>query len=119
MILIMRSASLLVFLILLFQPSISTSADDGLSRDQWFETVDAVVKDILERLPEEDKNRIRDSSKADLIQFHHGWGTGIRNYYGLWRGNDRLIASACGKPCHPDDASMIIIEAVWEALQIQ
>jgi hypothetical protein len=38
----------------------------------------------------------------------------IRNRYGLWRGNDKLILSACGQPCHPDDASMKIIEAIWE-----
>ncbi len=43
-----------------------------------------------------------------------------------WRNRDvasclvissRLTVSACGQPCHPDDASMRIIEAVWQALQ--
>ncbi|WP_456753598.1 DUF6794 domain-containing protein [Bradyrhizobium sp. USDA 4461] len=44
-----------------------------------------------------------------------GFGTWIRNRYGLWRGNDKLILSACGFRCHPEDASMKIIEAVWQA----
>lgn len=75
------------------------------------------MKDILVRMPDQDKQRVRATKRQDLIMFHHGWGTGIRNYYGLWRGNEKLIASACGKPCHPDDASMIIIEDVWNELQ--
>jgi hypothetical protein len=44
---------------------------------------------------------------------------GIRNHYGLWHGNSRLIEAVCGGPCHPDDASIIIIEKVWDALQQQ
>jgi hypothetical protein len=53
--------------------------------------------------------------KDSLIELHHGWGTGIRNGFGLWRGNTGLQAS-CAKE-HPDDCSMVIIEAVWEALR--
>jgi len=65
-------------------------------------------------MSEKDKELVRKTKGGDLIMFHHGWGTGIRNYYGLWRGNQKLITSACGMPCHPDDASMIIIRAVWQ-----
>ena len=80
--------------------------------------VDAVVADILAGLSERDKETLRRTKREDLIRFHHGWGTGIRNYYGLWRGNKELLRSACGRePCHPDDASMVIIERVWEAVQ--
>jgi hypothetical protein len=91
--------------------------DEPLGPDKWPTTVEAAVTDIIAGLSAEDKEAVRESKRDDLIMFHHGWGTGIRNHYGLWRGNDRLIESACGKPCHPDDASMIIIERVWEALQ--
>ena len=85
--------------------------------ERWPTTVCATVADIVQRMRDEDKKRIRDTKKSDLIQYHHGWGTQIRNYYGLWRGNDKLLTSACGKICHPDDASVIIIEAVWTTLQ--
>ena len=91
--------------------------DDVLPPDRWPTTMSDVVSDILRRLPEKDKQLVKTTKKEDLIRFHHGWGTGIRNYYGLWRGNSKLIASACGKPCHPDDASMVIIETVWATLQ--
>jgi hypothetical protein len=82
--------------------------------DQWPTTVEDTVRDIVARMSTEDKEHVKTTKKEGLIQFHHGWGTSIRNYYGLWRGNERLILSACGRPCHPDDASMIIIEAVWQ-----
>lgn len=98
--------------------SVAWSAEDEvLGPDKWPTSVAETVKDIVQQLPEKDKEVVRITKKEDLIKFHHGWGTGIRNHYGLWRGNDNLILSACGKPCHPDDASMVIIEAVWSALQ--
>jgi hypothetical protein len=92
---------------------------DFLAPGEWPTTVDGVVEDIVSRMPERDRTRIRDTNLGDLIKFHHGFGTWIRNNYGLWRGNQTLIVDACGQPCHPDDASMKIIYALWHALQAQ
>ena len=83
----------------------------------WPKTLDAAVADILDGLSEADKEVVRQTKYEDLIQYHHGWGTGIRNEFGLWRGNDELMLSVCGKPCLPDTASMLIIRAVWRALK--
>ena len=88
-----------------------------LGPENWSTTVVETVNDIIASMSEEDKETIRSTNKDNLIQFHHGWGTGIRNYYGLWRGNDQLREDACGKGCHPDDASMVIIEKVWESIR--
>ena len=86
--------------------------------ENWPKTLDAAVIEIVSLLSDEGKKTVRETRKRDLIRFHHGWGTGIRNEFGLWRGNRELLESACGgKPCHPDNASMIIIESVWKALQ--
>ena len=52
--------------------------------------------------------------KDDLISMLHGWGATIRNQYQLWQ--DSELVKATGTE-HPDDASMVIIEAVWEQLQ--
>jgi hypothetical protein len=83
----------------------------------WPKNLDAAVTEIVSNLAEKDKKTVRETPKKDLIKFHHGWGTGIRNSFGLWRGNEELLKSACGGSlCHPDNASMIIIEGVWEAL---
>jgi hypothetical protein len=84
-------------------------------RAAWPKTVDEAVTRLISGLNDEEKARVRDTKKDDLISFHHGWGTGIRNEFGLWRGNTNLMA-ACHAD-HPDDASMVIIEAVWQRLQ--
>jgi hypothetical protein len=87
------------------------------SSKDWPTTVDAAVHDILSNLSDEEKMQIRITRKDGLMQLHFGLVTGIRNRYGLLKGNDKLLLSACGHPCRPDDASVKIIEALWEALQ--
>lgn len=81
----------------------------------WPKTVDEAVTRILADMKDTDKKQVRETKKEDLILFHHGWGTGIRNEFGLWRGNTNLMADCHAQ--HPDDASMVIIEAVWQKLQ--
>jgi hypothetical protein len=72
-------------------------------------------------LDEESKQRVRSTRREDLILLHHGWGTGIRNEFGMWGGNtalvDSCIARQPGAERHPDSASMIIIEGVWQVLR--
>lgn len=80
-------------------------------------SLEAAVDKIVNDLSEEDKKTVKETSFNDLILYHHGWGTGIRNSFGLWRGNSDLLKSACGsEECHPDDASMEIIYGVWNIL---
>jgi hypothetical protein len=87
-------------------------------RDIWPTSVDEAAREIARDLDDDSKARVRSTKKDDLIQYHHGWGTGIRNSLGLWRGNEKLLKSCGqGKVVHPDDCSMIIIEAVWRLLQ--
>lgn len=93
----------------------STTGGDEPVVERWPRTVEQAVDMILERLPREDRERVKGTPREDLIMFHHGWGTGIRNEFGLWRGNDALLADCGGG--HPDDCSMVIIEAAWERLQ--
>lgn len=107
-----------LFFVFLAMPVAIAGEDAVLGPDEWPVTVDAAVVDIVAGLKEEDKETLRNTKREELIRYHHGWGTGIRNHYGLWRGNEELIKSACdGNLCHPDDASMVIIEKVWETLQ--
>ena len=46
--------------------------------------------------------------------FHDGWGMRIRNGYNLW--HDKTLVNALGGG-HPNDASMVIIRVVWQALR--
>ncbi len=108
---------LLAVLFLCFLTAAFADEPEALGPDKWPETVEAVTKMIIADMPEKNRLIIKGTKWQDLIKYHHGWGTGIRNHYGLWRGNQKLLLAACGKPCHPDDASVIIIEAVWVELQ--
>lgn len=94
---------------------LNTSEKNISIKSQWPQTVEEAVDDILAHMNIEDKERIRNTKKEDLITYHHGWGTGIRNAYGLWAGNKSLMKDT--KANHPDDASMVIIKAVWAKLQ--
>jgi hypothetical protein len=81
-------------------------------------SVNQVVDRILRDIRPEFRKTLLKTNREDLVQFQHGWGTGIRDSLCLWAGNnDQLIRSACdGELCHPEDASMVIMEAVWDRL---
>jgi len=89
--------------------------DEATVRASWPSTLDQAVARIIEGMDDTDKKLLRDTKKEDLILVHHGWGTGIRNEFGLWRGNTNLLSDCHAE--HPDDASMVVIKAVWERLQ--
>lgn len=91
------------------QPPTST-----VERDTWPTTVADAAKRIADELDDESRARVRSTPRSALIEFLHGWGTGIRNSFGLWRGNEKLLASCGGgKRSDPEECSMVIIEAVW------
>ena len=77
-------------------------------------TIAEVVEDIIANMSEADKANVINTAEDDLIMFHHGWGTGIRNHYNLWR--NQALLNDIGEE-HADDASGVIIKAVWEALR--
>lgn len=79
-----------------------------------YHTIAAVVADIIANMRETDKENVINTPEEDLILFHHGWGTRIRNRYDLWR--NTALVKATGKE-HPDDASNVIIKAVWHKLR--
>lgn len=85
-------------------------------------TVDAAVRQVLAGMSDEDRAKVRDTPKKDLIRFHFGWGTSLRNRLGMWGGRNEALLEDCarrkGVPrVHPDDCSMQVIEGVWAALQ--
>ena len=79
-------------------------------------TVSEAVDRLLSRISEEDKALIRSVRKRDMSRFHHGWGTGIRNAYGLWGKNQALLSTLPPLYRNADSASWVIMEAVWERL---
>ena len=60
-------------------------------------------------------------NEEDLIDAHLVLGHQIRHEFGLWTGNIALFEScriiANDKNLHIDDASMVIINALWEKVK--
>ncbi len=64
-------------------------------------------------LSPKDREEFRNKPEDDLILYHHGFGTGLRNDWQLW-GESRLqkYFAAMGVP-HPESISMIILTSYW------
>ena len=93
-------------------------SDAGDETKKWPSSLDEAVSKLVAGLSDKDVKTLCQTKENDLIRYHFSWGMGIRNSFGLWGGNRDLLRSACGnESCHPDDASMIIIEHVWKSLQ--
>ena len=77
-------------------------------------TVEEAVQIVLDLWPEDMRGAIRDIDEDDLIEFHMSIGATFRNEFELWFANGALLMD-CGTPI-PDEASMVFLKAVWEAL---
>ncbi len=88
--------------------------EDPLSPHDDFpmpDTLDEAVAILLKGMSPDDLASLAAIAEEDLIMYHHGWGTGIRNAFGLW--HNRALVESCG--CEdPDDASMVIIRGAWK-----
>jgi hypothetical protein len=79
------------------------------------QTVEEAVDLIVSKLSEDDVSILLGiESPRGMIKFHHGWGTQLRNSLGLWRKESPLREST--GMTHADDASGVIMRAVWERI---
>lgn len=97
------------------KPATDTTNTNKNTEKKLPQTVEEAVAQILKEMSATDKETIKSKKKEELIMYHHGWGTAIRNNFGLWGSNKALLKDT--GESHPDGASMVIIEAVWEKLQ--
>ena len=70
-------------------------------------------------LPEEDQKEFRECHEEDLIRYHHGFGTYIRNKY-LWNNVEWEPEVHDGTDYsrnHPDAISQEIIRMLWRKIQ--
>ena len=82
-------------------------------------SIEEAVKVLLTELPEKDQLIIRIMAEDQLSSLHLSLGNYIRNGFGLWGSNVELL-KACspdGSVQNADDASMVIIKALWWKLQ--
>lgn len=79
-------------------------------------TVREAVDILLQDLGPENLDELRATAEDDLIFHLMGLGRFIRNVFGLHGENPALLASTGA--AHPDDASMVIIESLWQRLRL-
>lgn len=78
------------------------------------ETLDKAVSRLIDILSSEEKMAVKMLQEEDLIDLHFGLGASIRNAFRLHDLKSPLLKS-CGE-LHPDDASCVIINALWTKL---
>ncbi|SER33331.1 hypothetical protein SAMN05216600_12323 [Pseudomonas cuatrocienegasensis] len=83
-------------------------------------TCKGLISKIVNNLDEKSIATLRDTEKDDLLKYHFSWGMSIRNSYELWS-EDSPIRKSCAQlvgeqDIHPDNASSVIMEGVWEVV---
>jgi hypothetical protein len=84
---------------------------------RWPKSIAEAIRVLDLLLSEPDKEAIKATPLRDLHLLHAGLGTFIRNEFGLWAGNDELIA--CTVEVDADPASMTIVREYWDHLHAQ
>jgi hypothetical protein len=84
-------------------------------------TVDEAVERLTTELSLKDKTTISNMAATELSTLHFNLGEYIRNEFGLWSGNQDLMASLSFMVkrgnVHQDEASSIIIRELWKRLR--
>lgn len=78
-------------------------------------TVDEAVTRLLRVLSAEERLILAVMDENELTNLHYSLGTSIRNAFELHIPDSPLLADCA--VTHPDDASHVIIKALWQRLQ--
>jgi hypothetical protein len=81
-----------------------------------FLSVDEILRDMPDRISNEDQIWIKEHKPDELISLHHSLGRWIRNTYGLWHPNNPLVIKDDLGDGHPDGISQRIIEKFYAKL---
>jgi len=92
-------------------------AADQRASTAWPDSLDGAVSVVVGRLNPNQKSLIRSASKGNLQVSLAEWAEDVQVALGLRSGNSKLIAAVCKRACTTDQATAIIMEAAWEALQ--
>ncbi|QQR58222.1 MAG: WG repeat-containing protein [Candidatus Melainabacteria bacterium] len=71
------------------------------------------LKELDEILPPAAKHDIQVIQQAEMINYHHGFGTWLRNNWGLWKGGALSQDMQKRGFTHPDDMSGTIFDSYW------
>lgn len=91
----------------------------GIADNSWPKTVRDAVEILVSGMSDESKSNVAHTGEEQLILYHLGWGTAIRNKFGLWRGNTDLLTDCGSQYPDPENCSQVIIEAIWRRLRAE
>ena len=78
--------------------------------------LDDCFKELKKMLPAELVEKMKSGPEKDMIKYHHGLGTWLRNNWGLWAGSRlREYFKKLGL-AHPDDMSSVVLKSFWRHL---
>ena len=83
--------------------------------DDLVDTVSLILSDNCKYMVE--INVFALTPDDDLIRYHHGLGTAIRNHYNLWDSKVEQL-DEYGFPIHPDDISFEFIKEAQRLLRV-
>lgn len=78
-------------------------------------TLDAAVRTLRGLLASDELAKITLLREDELVTLHFGLGQLVRNYFGLWEGNQELLNSTGAEDA--DGASEVIIRELWLELR--
>jgi hypothetical protein len=89
--------------------------------NQYPKTVDEAVEILHANMTLNEEFMLAAMDEIDLFDLHLSLGHDIRDDFGLWAGNEALFEScrklSGNKDLHIDDASMVIVKALWQKVQ--
>jgi len=82
-------------------------------------TLGEAIAALRRLIPAEELEQMRSGSEENMLAYHHGLGTSMRNSWGLW--SDGPLARDFNRlgVHHPDDMSGIILDSLWRDLNGQ
>jgi hypothetical protein len=118
----------IIIISLLLSTATTIANDDKLkispTKDEKMKSGVYIPKDIYDAHKELDnmltielKQEIKNGNKDDLIQYHFGLGSWMRNNWGLWAGSNLSKWFNSNGINHPDDMSGIIIDTYYHHLR--
>ena len=87
----------------------------GDSQGNFPKTVDAAVRTLRGLVASDELAKITLLAEDELVTLHFGLGQWVRNYFGLWEGNQELLNATGEKDA--DGASGVIIRKLWLELR--
>ena len=88
-------------------------------KQERFEEIVETVLGWFIRASEPSRQSFKQSTKENLIRYHHSLGREIRNEFGLWaeQWEPKLVDGVDMSEDHPDAISQRIIIEVWRRVQ--